>query len=118
MRPRPGVLLILCFILICSIGIQARRMSSVQMKTKASILGKKEAIRLFPNPSYDGTITISTSLADTLHFYIFDLESTLINQTVLTKKEKKTITNLTKGTYMYDVFAKDESIEEGKIIIK
>jgi hypothetical protein len=79
---------------------------------------RKETIKLYPNPSYDGTITISTTLTDTLHFYIFDLEGTLINQTILTSKEKKTVTNLNKGTYMYDVFQKDESIEEGKLIVK
>lgn len=79
---------------------------------------RKETIKLYPNPSYDGTITISTTLTDTLHFYIFDLEGTLINQTILTNKEKKTVTNLNKGTYMYDVFQKDESIEEGKLIVK
>ena len=81
-------------------------------------LPKREVIKLYPNPSFDGKITVSTTLADTLHFYIFDLEGTLINQTILTNKEKKTITNLNKGTYMYDVFESDESVEEGKIFIK
>ncbi len=76
------------------------------------------AIKLYPNPSYDGKISISTTKTDTLHFYIFDLEGTLINQTILTNNEEKTVTNLSKGTYIYDVFEKDESIEEGKILVK
>ena len=33
-------------------------------------------------------------------------------------KDKKNLDNLKKGTYMYDVFESDESIEEGKIIVK
>jgi hypothetical protein len=53
-----------------------------------------------------------------LEFYVFDLEGTLIHQTVLNPKDKKNITALNKGIYLYDLFFKDESIERGKIIIK
>lgn len=79
--------------------------------------GKKVSVRLYPNPSY-GKISVSAITSEPLHFYIFDLEGTLIYQTILNNKDKKSIENLKKGTYLYDVFEKDESIEEGKIIIK
>lgn len=78
---------------------------------------KKVAVKLYPNPSY-GKITVSANANSPLHFYIFDLEGTLVYQTVLNNKERKTIDQLRKGTYLYDVFEKDESIEEGKIIVK
>jgi hypothetical protein len=78
---------------------------------------KKNAVRLYPNPSY-GKISVSVNTSEPLHFYIFDLEGTLIYQTVLNNKDRKNIENLKKGTYMYDVFEKDQSIEEGKIIVK
>lgn len=78
---------------------------------------KKVSIRLYPNPSY-GRISVSAVTSKTLHFYIFDLEGTLIYQAVLNNKSKKNIENLKKGTYLYDVFEKDESIEEGRIVIK
>jgi len=78
---------------------------------------KKSSIKIYPNPSY-GKISVSAITSTPLHFYIFDLEGTLVYQAVLTNKEKKTIEHLKKGTYLYDVFEKDESIEEGKIIIK
>jgi len=77
----------------------------------------KSAVKLYPNPSY-GKLSVSNNASSTIHFYIFDLEGTLIYQTVLNNKEIKTIENLKKGTYLYDVFEKDESIEEGKIIVK
>ena len=77
----------------------------------------RNVVRLYPNPSY-GKISVSASSSSSLHFYIFDLEGTLVYQAVLNNKEKKTIEHLKKGTYMYDVFEKDESIEEGKIIVK
>jgi hypothetical protein len=77
----------------------------------------KTAVKLYPNPSY-GKLSVSANTSSTLHFYIFDLEGTLVYQAVLNNKERKTIENLKKGTYLYDVFERDESIEEGKIIIK
>ena len=78
---------------------------------------KKAVVKIYPNPSF-GKINISTNNAGILHFYIFDLEGTMIYQTTLNNKEKKNIQNLRKGTYLYNVFEKDESVEEGKIIVK
>jgi hypothetical protein len=79
---------------------------------------KNNTVSISPNPSYTGDISVTSKSEQELHFYIFDLEGTLIYQTVLKTKEKKAINSLNKGTYMYNVFANDESIEEGKLIIK
>ena len=78
---------------------------------------KKSVVKIYPNPSF-GKINISTNTENQLHFYIFDLEGTMIYQTTLNNKVKKNIDNLRKGTYLYNVFEKDESVEEGKIIVK
>ncbi len=78
---------------------------------------RKTMVRLYPNPSY-GKLSISVNTTEVLHFYIFDLEGTLVYQSVLKNKDRKSINDLKKGTYLYDVFEKDESIEQGKIIIK
>ena len=88
--------------------------TSAQAKT---VPVRKTQIKLYPNPSY-GKLSISVNTTEVLHFYIFDLEGTLVYQAVLKNKDRKSISNLKKGTYTYDVFEKDESIEEGKIIIK
>jgi len=77
----------------------------------------KNAVRIYPNPSY-GKLSVSAVTSSTLHFYIFDLEGTLVFQAVLNNKDRKVIDNLKKGSYLYDVFENDESVEEGKIIIK
>jgi hypothetical protein len=79
---------------------------------------KKSTIKLYPNPSPNGVITVNSTISEPLHFYVFDLEGTLLHRILLKGKEQKTITNLKKGTYMYDVFKNDESIEQGKIIVK
>jgi len=77
----------------------------------------KNNVRLYPNPSPNGTITINSTVNESLHFYVFDLEGTLLHRILLKGKEQKTITNLERGTYIYDVFKNDESIEQGKIIV-
>lgn len=84
-------------------------------KTKSS--QGKSVVKLYPNPSY-GKVSVTANTSSSLHFYIFDLDGTMVFQAVLTNKEKRTIEHLKKGTYMYDVFENDESVEEGKIIIK
>jgi hypothetical protein len=84
---------------------------------KKNIRVKKNVVKIYPNPSY-GKISVSANTTEPLHFYIFDLEGTLIYQTILNNKDRKNINTLKKGTYLYDVFEKDESIDEGKIIVK
>jgi len=79
---------------------------------------KRNVVRLFPNPTSNGTITINSNTNEPLHFYIFDLEGVLISRIQLKSKEQKTIKGLTKGTFSYDVFKNDESIEQGKITVK
>lgn len=74
-------------------------------------------VRLYPNPSPDGTVIINSTVNEPLHFYVFDLEGTLLHRILLKGKKQQKITNLERGTYMYDVFKNDESIEQGKIIV-
>jgi hypothetical protein len=90
---------------------------SIDSSTTINSNQGKNAIKIYPNPSY-GKLSVSANTSTSLHFYIFDVEGTLVYQAVLNNKERKTIDTLKKGTYLYDVFEKDESIEEGKIIIK
>lgn len=78
---------------------------------------RKSIVKIYPNPSY-GKLSVTANTNSVLHFYIFDLEGTLIYQAVLKNKDRKIVDSLKKGTYTYDVFENDESIEEGKIIIK
>lgn len=80
---------------------------------------QKNVLRLFPNPTVNGIVSVSsTGNNGVLHVYVFDLSGTLVSQLTLKDKEKKTISNLSKGIYMYDVFKEDESVEGGRIIVK
>jgi hypothetical protein len=86
--------------------------------TQQSLVLKKEVVKLYPNPSYNGTITISSNSEKPLHFYVFDVEGTLLHQVVLKNKEKQTIQNLKKGTYVYDAFLNDEGVDHGNISVR
>jgi hypothetical protein len=91
---------------------------SQESKTRISAENKKGVLKLYPNPSYDGRISIISLKKETLYFYIFDMEGKLVYQALLENNEKKAIENLNKGTYLYTAFENDQSIEEGKLIIK
>ena len=83
-----------------------------------AVATKKAAIRLYPNPSTDGTIQVVSNTAGKLNFYIFDVDGTLLHQAVIAEKQKHVITNLKKGIYTYDAFYNDEGIDHGKLIVK
>jgi hypothetical protein len=87
-------------------------------RTPGLIDDKVKVVKLYPNPSYNGSVTVSATTDDVLVFFLFDLEGKLLNQETLKEQKKVTISGLKKGTYMYNVFRKDESVEGGKIIVK
>ena len=119
-----NLLLVVCCTMMCSFvsgqTIDVYATSDIVFDStgfKKEKISRKNVVRLYPNPSY-GKISVTANTSEPLNFYIFDLEGTLVYQTVLTHKERKNIENLKKGTYMYDVFEKDQSIEDGKIIVR
>jgi len=115
-------LLLTAFIIYCTVARSQSTnnsfsFSSVTESKKKVWPKKNNVLDVYPNPSYSGEISIHSKTDQVLHFYIFDLEGTLIYQIVLKTREKKNISNLNKGTYTYSVFANDESVEEGKLVI-
>jgi len=113
------ILLFVSLFLALSFGVSAQKAlnNTNNIISTDTSRTKKKVIKIHPDPSY-GKLSISASTSSSLNFYIFDLEGTLVFQAVLINKEKKTIENLRKGTYLYDVFEQDISIEEGQIVIK
>jgi len=112
-------LLFASLFLLISVGVSAQTGfdNTSNIISIDSAKTKRTAIKIYPNPSH-GKLSVSASTSSSLHFYVFDVEGTLVFQAVLHNKERSTIENLKKGTYVYDVFEKDESIESGKILIK
>lgn len=108
------LLLLSCLFILLSGFTSIGQGASIE-KTKSA---KRSVVRLYPNPSTDGTVTICSMADETLEFYLFDLDGKLIYQLSLKNKEKQTIRGLKKGTYMYNILDKDETVEGGKILVK
>ena len=101
-----------------SAHLSKHREISVLPMAKEAVVKKKAALKLYPNPSTDGTVRVVSNTAGALNFYIFDVDGTLLHQAVIKEKQKHVITNLKKGIYTYDAFYNDEGIEHGKLIVK
>ena len=91
---------------------------SVKPQDSINSNNTKNIIRLYPNPTTNGNVSVSSFTEAPVYFYVFDEEGTILHRMILQGKEKKTITDLKKGTYQYDVFLNDISVEQGKIIAK
>lgn len=91
---------------------------SGQRNEHSSNLTPKDIVRVSPNPTTDGTVTISNNESKEVHVYLFDEESTLLRQLHLKGNGKQTVTELKKGTITYEVFKEDISIKQGKILSK
>ena len=85
---------------------------------KNRVAKKKAAIKLYPNPSTNGTVRVVSNTAGTVNFYIFALDGTLLHQAAIAENQKHKVSNLQKGVYTYDVFYNDEGIEHGQLIVK
>ena len=88
--------------------------SSLQVKVYSS----GNILKTSSNPTGNGALRISVKSGADLHFYVFDLTGTLIHRAILNDREKTKLPPLQKGTYLFDVFKDDLSIEEGKIVIQ
>jgi hypothetical protein len=85
---------------------------------KKMVAKKKATLKLYPNPSTNGTVRVVSNMAGKLHFYVFDLEGTMLHRAVIAGRGRHTITNLNKGIYTYDAFYNDEGIEHGTLTVK
>ncbi len=85
--------------------------------SEARYEAKKNVVKLYSKKE-KGTVIITSHRSMNVQLYIFDLEGTMMHQAVLKSRQRTKISNLAKGTYTYTIFANEESIEEGQIIIK
>jgi hypothetical protein len=111
-----------CFILFfAAFGLQASacdQSGSFSDSLRVRMYTKGNTIRVSNNSACNGSLSIRARSATELHFYVFDLSGTLMHRATINDKAKTKIPPLEKGTYLFDVFRDDLSIEEGKIVIK
>lgn len=78
----------------------------------------KHAVRISPLATAKGSIKIVSTCTRSLHFYVFDMEGSLVSQAKLAPFAKVVIRNLPQGEFAYDVFMDDEGVEQGKLTVR
>lgn len=78
-----------------------------------------DVLIISPNPS-NGNLQVKNNHRSEkdIQLYVFDVDGVMIENIRLQARQTKKINGLVKGTYLYDVFVKDESIERGKIVVE
>jgi hypothetical protein len=80
---------------------------------------KKNLVKIVHNPETNSIrVAVKDLAGQTIDFYVFDLEGTMVVNCKLRSREKKMITDLRKGAYTYNAFAGDEEVDFGKIVIE
>lgn len=80
---------------------------------------KKNLIKIVHNSEKNEVRIVVKDIAnETIDFYVFDLEGTMVVNYKLKSREKKIIGNLSKGAYTYNAFSGDEETDFGKLIIE
>ena len=88
-----------------------------EVETTEKVEARKNVVKLYTRKE-KGVLLVTSHRSYDVQIYIFDLEGTMMYQGPLKKREKIRIESLYKGTYTYTIFHKEQSIEEGKLIIK
>ncbi len=113
------LLVFLCFgAQACAGKLHTGKSDDLTDSLQVKVYSSGNILKTSPTPTGNGDLRISVKSGDDLHFYVFDLTGTLIHRAILNDKEKAKLPPLQKGTYLFDVFKNDLSIEEGKIVIQ
>lgn len=80
---------------------------------------KKEAV-VFPNPSANGIVYFSATSSRSAQYqlYVFDLDGKLVRQKLIQSNQTTILQQLSKGTYLFEVFKNDERIDSGQLIVR
>ncbi|MGV3767356.1 MAG: T9SS type A sorting domain-containing protein [Chitinophagaceae bacterium] len=89
----------------------------VQYSTDAK--DRKEAV-VFPNPSANGIVYFSTTSSRSAQYqlYVFDLDGKLVRQKLVQSNQTTILQQLSKGTYLFEIFKNDERIDSGQLIVR
>ena len=79
----------------------------------------QNVVRVYPDIVKKEMHVIAKSGIDKeIEFMVFDINGNMVLNYKMKPGEKRTITDLKKGSYMYHVFAEDEYLTTGKIVFR
>lgn len=84
-----------------------------------TLISKRHKIKLYPNAENSVVFfTASGEAGKVYQLYLFDVDGKLSKQIQIRNKETTVLTNITKGSYVFEVFSDDERIENGQLVIR
>ena len=119
-------------LLIISICITQTRLAAKNRTAKTSLISSFEddknparkektlkmpnVVKIYPDAVRKAMHVVARSgIRDEIDFLVFDINGNMVLNYKMKAGEKKTISELKKGSYMYHVFSDDEYISTGKI---
>ena len=84
-----------------------------------TLTSKKHKIKLYANA--DNSVIFFTASGEAgrvYQLYLFDVDGKLNKQIQIRNKETTVLTNITKGSYSFEVFSDDERIENGQVVVR
>ena len=83
------------------------------------VLNKSYKIGLYPDAAQKVVFfTVKGSEGKVYQLYIFDLEGNLVKQSEIRNKQTSYISEMERGTYVFDVFCDDDKIGNGQIAVR
>jgi hypothetical protein len=88
-------------------------------KAKAFASHNNNSVKIYPDAlKRDMHVVAKNNDGNTIDFFVFDLQGTLIQNYKMKAKDHYRISGLTRGTYIYRVFSGDEETAAGKFEIR
>ena len=79
----------------------------------------QNVVRVYPDiMKKEMHVTAKPGIDKDIDFLVFDINGNMVLNYKMKPGEKRTISELKKGSYMYHVFAEDEYLTTGKIVFK
>jgi len=80
---------------------------------------RKYKVKLYPNANHQVLFFSASGVAGKVYqLFLFNLEGQLVKQVNIRDKETTVLNNISKGTYLYEVFSEDDRLENGQVIVR
>jgi hypothetical protein len=80
---------------------------------------KKHKIRLFTASDAKTLLfTVDGITGNRYTLFVFDLEGKLVTQSIIRNHETSILPNINSGGYLYEVFVKDQKVENGMLTVR
>jgi len=121
------VILLVCAVTVKPVAAHTAKIAVAQKNTdddkkpakKEKAFKNQTAVKIFPDAIKKTMHVVARSgNKKDIDFLVFDISGNMVLDYKMKAGERKTISDLKKGSYMYHVFADDEYLMTGKIVFR